>query len=61
MGIDSAKFRRKVVPGDRLELEVTTIRGGAKVWKFDGVAKVDGEIACTATFMAMIDVTAGKG
>ena len=61
MGIDSAKFRRKVVPGDRLELEVTTLRGGAKVWKFHGVAKVDGEVACEATFMAMIDVTAGKG
>lgn len=61
MGIDSAKFRRKVVPGDVLTLDVTTIRGGAKVWKFDGVAKVGDEVACQATFMAMIDVTGGKG
>lgn len=61
MGIDSAKFRRKVVPGDVLELHVTTIRGGAKVWKFDGRAMVGDELACEATFMAMIDVTGGKG
>ena len=60
MGIDSAKFRRKVVPGDVLELHVT-IRGGAKVWKFDGRAMVGDELACEATFMAMIDVTGGKG
>ena len=61
MGIDSAQFRRKVVPGDVLELHVTTIRGGAKVWKFDGRAMVGDELACEATFMAMIDVTGGKG
>ena len=61
MGIDSAKFRRKVVPGDVLELHVTTIRGGAKVWKFDGRAMVGDQLACEATFMAMIDVTGGKG
>lgn len=61
MGIDKAKFRRKVVPGDVLELHITTIRGGAKVWKFDGRAMVGDEVACEATFMAMIDVTGGKG
>jgi len=61
MGIDNAKFRRKVVPGDRLELEITVVRGGSKIWKFQGVAKVGGEVACEAGFMAMIDVTAGKG
>lgn len=59
MGIDSCKFRRKVVPGDVLRLNVTTKRGGGKVWKFEGSADVDGEIACTASFTAMMDLPKG--
>lgn len=57
MGIDKARFRRKVVPGDVLELEVTALRGSSKVWKFDGVARVGDEIAAEAEFMAMIDMS----
>ena len=56
MGIESAKFRRKVVPGDVLEMHVTTKRGGGKVWKFSGRAEVDGELACEAEFTAMMDL-----
>ncbi len=56
MGVDACKFRRKVVPGDVLELHVTALRGGGKVWKFEGRAMVEGELAAEATFMAMIDV-----
>ena len=56
MGIDSAKFRRKVIPGDVLELAVTTKRGGGKVWKFSGRATVEGELACEAEFTAMMDM-----
>ncbi|WP_417258767.1 3-hydroxyacyl-ACP dehydratase FabZ [Celeribacter sp.] len=56
MGIDSCKFRRKVVPGDVLRLNITTKRGGGKVWKFEGSAEVDGEVACTASFTAMMDL-----
>jgi len=56
MGIDSAKFRRKVVPGDVLELAVETKRGGGKVWKFQGRATVAGELACEAEFTAMMDL-----
>ncbi|MBT8411184.1 MAG: 3-hydroxyacyl-ACP dehydratase FabZ [Octadecabacter sp.] len=58
MGIDACKFRRKVVPGDVLELHVETTRGkpGGKVWKFKGVASVDGEMACEAEFTAMMDM-----
>lgn len=58
MGIDKARFRRKVVPGDILELTVTALRGSSRVWKFDGVARVDGEIAAEAEYMAMIDLSA---
>lgn len=58
MGIDSCKFRRKVVPGDVLELAVTATRGkpGAKVWKFTGRAEVEGELACECSFTAMMDL-----
>ena len=44
-----------MVPGDTLELRVDTIRGGGKVWKFNGLATVDGETAAECEFMAMID------
>lgn len=60
MGIEKAKFRRIVEPGDQLELHVTVKRGGGKVWKFDGVAKVDGEVAAEAEFMAMIQTPQAK-
>ena len=58
LGIDNCKFRRKVVPGDRLELKVEVLRGkiGSKVWKFSGVASVDGEIAAQADFNAMMEL-----
>ena len=60
MGIDKARFRRKVVPGDVLELQVTALRGSSRVWKFDGIARVGDEIAAEAEFMAMIDLN-GRG
>lgn len=58
MGIDKTRFRRIVEPGDRLELHVTVLRGGGKVWKFSGIGMVDGEVAAEAEFMAMIQVPA---
>lgn len=58
MSIDKAKFRRKVVPGDVLELEVKVLRGSSKIWKFSGRATVNGEMAAEADFMAMIDLSA---
>jgi len=56
MNIDNCKFRRKVVPGDVLEMQVTVKRGGGKIGKFLGEAKVDGELATQAEFTAMIDL-----
>ncbi|GGB08557.1 3-hydroxyacyl-ACP dehydratase FabZ [Allosediminivita pacifica] len=60
MGIDKAKFRRKVVPGDVLEMRIKTLRGkpGGKVWKFEGRAEVAGELAAEAEFSAMMDLPA---
>ena len=62
MAIDKCKFRRKVGPGDVLEMAVTTARGkpGAKVWKFTGIASVDGEVAAEAEFTAMMDLPAAN-
>lgn len=58
MSIDKCKFRRKVVPGDVLEMDMTTLRGkpGGKVWKFGGMARVDGDMAAEAEFTAMMDL-----
>lgn len=58
MGIDKCKFRRKVVPGDNLELKVYVLRGkvGSKVWKFSGEASVDGLIAAQVEFTAMMEL-----
>jgi len=58
MAIEKCKFRRMVVPGDVLKLNLTTVRGkpGGRVWKFSGVAEVDGEMACEAEFTAMMDL-----
>ena len=60
MAIDGVKFRRMVVPGDVLEMQIETTRGkpGAKVWKFKGVATVEGEMAAEAEFTAMMDTSA---
>lgn len=58
MAIDKCKFRRMVVPGDVLEMKLTTVRGkpGGKVWKFSGVAEVEGEMAAEAEFTAMMEL-----
>lgn len=57
MAINNCKFRRKVVPGDVLKLNIRTIRGGGKVWKIEGRGTVDGEIAAQAELTAMMDLT----
>ncbi|MBI1217777.1 MAG: 3-hydroxyacyl-ACP dehydratase FabZ [Rhodobacteraceae bacterium] len=59
MNIDGCKFRRKVVPGDVMEMHVTVKRGGGRIWKFHGRAMVDGELAAEAEFTAMIDLSHG--
>ncbi len=56
MSIDNCKFRRMVVPGDVLELHMTVLRGGGKIWKFHGQAKVGDQVACEADITAMMDL-----
>jgi 3-hydroxyacyl-[acyl-carrier-protein] dehydratase len=54
MSIDNAKFRKLVVPGDRMYIHLTKERQRGSVWKFSAVAKVDDEVVAEATFTAMI-------
>lgn len=60
-GIDKARFRRPVVPGDTLTLEVTAIRIGSKVQKMQGIAKVDGQITAEAEIMCILGDREMKG
>jgi 3-hydroxyacyl-[acyl-carrier-protein] dehydratase len=53
-GIENARFRRPVVPGDTLVLEVIATRTGSKVQKMRGVAKVDDQVTCEAEIMCII-------
>lgn len=50
-GIDTARFKRRVVPGDQLQLYVEVMKQRDKLWKFKGLATVNGEIACETEFM----------
>jgi 3-hydroxyacyl-[acyl-carrier-protein] dehydratase len=50
-GIDGARFKRPVEPGDQLVMDVTLERLKAGVFKFKGVARVDGNMACEAELM----------
>ena len=54
MGIDGARFRKPVVPGDRLQLEVEVIRQKGPVWKQKGTATVDGVRVAEGEFLATV-------
>jgi 3-hydroxyacyl-[acyl-carrier-protein] dehydratase len=54
MSVDRAKFRRPVVPGEILHVHVTKQQNHRNVWKFEGKARVNGQLAAEAVFAAMI-------
>jgi 3-hydroxyacyl-[acyl-carrier-protein] dehydratase len=54
MTIDSARFRKPVVPGNTVHIHVVKQRHRGAVWKFKGEAKVDGVLVAEATYAAMI-------
>jgi len=53
-GIDRARFRRQVVPGDTLDLEVSIVRLSARAGSGHGVASVDGHLACEADLLFVL-------
>lgn len=54
LGIDKAKFRRPVTPGDRLDLEVTVMQHRTNVWKLRGEASVDGTLCAQSELLASV-------
>jgi 3-hydroxyacyl-[acyl-carrier-protein] dehydratase len=54
MSVEGAKFRRPVSPGDQLRIHVSVDRHRGDVWKFAGVARVDGAVVAEATYTAMV-------
>lgn len=55
-GIDNARFKRQVVPGDRLMLDVKYLKHKRHLWSFDCRAEVDGELAASAQIMCAVSV-----
>ncbi len=53
-GIDEAKFRRPVVPGDQLRFEIEVLKKRPPFWKMQGKAYVDNEMVCEAVVTAMV-------
>lgn len=52
-GVDNARFKRVVEPGDQLTLEIKVLKIRRDLWKFLGTASVAGEVACTAELMTI--------
>jgi len=53
-GIDGARFRKPVIPGDQLKLVVEVVKHRREIWVFDGKAFVDGDVVAEARIMAML-------
>lgn len=53
-GIENAKFKRPVVPGDQLRIEVTVLNWRSRAVKMQGVISVEGKVVCEAVVMCMV-------
>lgn len=61
MSIEDVKFRRPVLPGDTLIMNVEKIKQRGRIWKYKGVAKVNDEVVAQATVSAaLVSVDEGK-
>jgi 3-hydroxyacyl-[acyl-carrier-protein] dehydratase len=54
LGIDNARFRKPVVPGDQLRLELEITKHRQSIWGFKGKALVDGKLVAEAEILAML-------
>lgn len=54
VGIDDARFKRPVIPGDQLRLEAEIIRQARSIWKYSARALVDGKLAAEAQLMCTL-------
>jgi 3-hydroxyacyl-[acyl-carrier-protein] dehydratase len=53
-GLDRVRFRRRVIPGDQLRMEIRLLRHRAPLWKMGATAKVDGELVAEGEITAMV-------
>jgi len=60
-GIDEARFKRPVVPGDQLKLEVGIMRKSRMLWKFKGLATVEGQVVAEAQLMCALREIGSRG
>lgn len=51
VGVDNARFKRPVVPGDQVRFEAKILKVNRGIWKFECQATVDGDLVCSATIM----------
>ena len=58
-GIDRARFKRPVKPGDQLQIEVQATANKLNLWKFDCVARVDGAVATEASILCTMRTAPG--
>jgi 3-hydroxyacyl-[acyl-carrier-protein] dehydratase len=54
MSIDNVKFRRPIVPGDQVIMDIKVLKQRGNVWKFSGSATVEGKVVSEAEFTAMV-------
>jgi 3-hydroxyacyl-[acyl-carrier-protein] dehydratase len=54
IGIDNARFRKPVIPGDQLKLVLEVVRHKREIWVFEGKAYVENELVAEAKIMAML-------
>jgi beta-hydroxyacyl-ACP dehydratase FabZ len=60
IGIDNARFRKPVIPGDQLKLVVEVVKHKREIWIFEGKAFVDNEVVAEAKIMAMLKKEKGE-
>ena len=61
VGIDNARFKRPVEPGDQLKMDVEILRVSRGIWKYKAVASVDGKVAVEGELMCTIRANAAAG
>jgi 3-hydroxyacyl-[acyl-carrier-protein] dehydratase len=60
LGIDNARFKRPVEPGDQLKLEVDIVKVARGIWKYKACATVDGQLAVEADLMCTLRTVEGE-
>jgi 3-hydroxyacyl-[acyl-carrier-protein] dehydratase len=60
-GVDNARFKRQVAPGDQMQIHAEFVRSKRSIWKFSVRATVEGQIACSAEVTCALSIGGGDG